>query len=170
MRIKLLSGWTDEYSYDESIKILKDLAWSHIKDSGPMAEALGNYLRLNDWNGLCDYNIDYSMQCSADQFSSARQALGLFSKLSVLKTGRDLSVLAWDRFLSDEELCRETNSIMKLCRTGGFCPLPGVNEVLYLARRKIARLLGDLPGLSDLSFSFGPGATTGVLAKGVPQV
>lgn len=165
MRIVLRPQWTQEFSYDESIKILTDLAWTHIKESGPFADALGSFLRHRDWAGLCDFELPYTYDDNPLHLIHARQVLGFFTKFEPLELGVDKEAVAFRKFLKAEELCRETNETFKAYAAGKFNFRPAVNSVLHGAQRKVANMLGRLPRLEELQFSFGPGANTSVKAS-----
>lgn len=165
MRIPLRPQWDQEYSYDESITILTDLARAHIKQSGPYRDTLRDLLRRRDWAGLCDFELVYRYDDHPLHLIHARQALGFFQKLEALRLGVDKEAVAWDKFQKAEAYCKATNQIFRAYNEGGCCFPSDVNSVLHGAQRKIARILGDVPSLEKLQFSFGPGANTSVKAR-----
>lgn len=89
------------------------------------------------------------------------QASKLLSQYPFLQTGIDLEREGVKKFLAAEAACRETNERFRK-RSEGFVATPRVEQVLLLAQRKIAFILGDVPSLDRLDFSFGPGANFGV--------
>lgn len=154
------SNWLEEYGYEDSLAILRDFAWSHVTEAGPYRSVLGNFLRTSDWAGLCNYELSYDRSASPVHLKNARQALGFFQKLEILKLGLDKEQVAYEKFVASEAQCALSNRVFKLARKGEFSFSPFVNSVLYTAARKIARVLGPVPGLAELHFRFGPGATT----------
>ena len=97
-----------------------------------------------------------------------RQIQALVSKQEFIDLGVDREVEAYKTFSEAEELCSRTNERFRgsLSDVSSEC-----HSVLYGATRKIATILGDVPEYSELSFSFGPGATTNVKrARSNPRV
>lgn len=88
-----------------------------------------------------------------------RQTVSFFSKNGCLCDQEALESLALKQWLHDESCCRETNRIFMLRRYGSFRFEPYVDRVLHSASRKIQRILGPVPSLSELKFAFGPGAS-----------
>lgn len=167
MKILLKADWLEEYSYEESLRILKELAWPHIKQSGPFADTLGDYVRRGDWVGLCDFELPYAFDADVVHIEHARQALAFFQKWEPLQLGIDKEGVAYKKFYESEASCRLTNRTLKLVRRGEFSFSPRVNGVLHTAQRKIAKVLGPVPSWAELDFGFGPGATTTTKARAV---
>jgi hypothetical protein len=88
-------------------------------------------------------------------FAKDLQSIKLLAKYPFLKTGINLKWNAEKRFIEAEMMCQETNSRF---RDIGSVVNPRVHRILSSATRKIASILGDLPSLEDMDFSFGPGA------------
>lgn len=167
MKILLKADWLEEYSYEESLRILKGFAWPHIYKSGPFADTLGDFVRRGDWAGLCAFELTYPSDVDVVHLEHARQALAFFQKWEPLKLGVDKEGVAYRKFYESEKSCRLTNQTLKLARRGEFCFSSDVNGVLHTAIRKIARVLGAVPSLTDLDVGFGPGATTTTKARAV---
>lgn len=166
MSIELKSSWTEEFSYDESIQILTNLARRHVKKSGRFRADLETLLDRRDWTGLCDYELRYLPSDRVDHLMEARQALAFFTKLEPLEIpGVNKERVAYQKFIRSEELCKETNETFRAIREGRFCLRPRVNAVLHGAARKISRILGPVPSLSQLPMVYGPGANTSVKAS-----
>lgn len=165
MGITLRPQWDQRFSYDESIKILTDLAWAHVSEAGRFTDSLANCLRSRDWAGLCDFKLDYRYDDDPLHLINARQVLAFFQKFEPLKIGVDKEAVAWGKFQDAEVACKLTNETFRLCALGRFNFSPDVSAVLHGAQRKIARILGPLPRLEDLQFGFGPGANTSVKAS-----
>lgn len=94
------------------------------------------------------------------------QCLAFFKKrLDIVLPGVDPEAAALAKFREAEEVCRVTNECFRAWRQGRFQFRPRVEAVLHAAQRKIAKLLGDAPSLSDIRPRFGPGANTQVQKK-----
>lgn len=106
-------------------------------------------------------DIDPALYDDAPQFFLDYQATKLVSKLPGLKTGIDTEAVAYQKFLKAEETCALTNARF---RDFGSDPSQDrvVGPILYRAARKIADVLGSVPSLDAMQFSFGPGAAYGV--------
>lgn len=154
--------WLDELNPAISLDIYRDLAYSHARESGPWSKTLTGFIDRGDFRSLCEFELDYSIEASAFAVKQARQALAYFSKLERLEIGIDKRAVALSKFLEAEEHCKLTNRLLKARRRGEFNLLPRVDSVIHTAQRKIQRVLGSLPPLSDFKFRFGPGATRGV--------
>lgn len=160
MQTKKLSNWLQEYSYEEGLEILRDFAWSHVKESGPFRGILGDMLRDRDWAALCAYELQYSYDVSVLHYKHARQALAFFQKWEPLKLGVDKEAVAFRKFQQSERDCANTNAFLRNLRRGAVMTTPFVAGVIHTAQRKIARVLGRVPSLAELQLGFGPGATT----------
>jgi len=155
--------WDDVYSEEETnvfAREISSLLLSRIRDS----EARG-YLQhcidCNDFLALCDYSIDYTVLTVSDAIS-IRQILALFQKRRDQGCDVAREINALSTFREAEQLCAESNHIFRRWSRGGFQFTPAVESVLFRAQRKISRVLGDVPLLSDLKVRFGPGSTTTV--------
>lgn len=99
------------------------------------------------------------------QICAYRQAAAFFEKADSLPVQtQKKSEVAWEAFQAAELRCAQTNRNMSdfVAFLGDLSP--GVNKVLYLAERKIGHILGTVPNLNTLDFSFGPGANRGIKA------
>lgn len=161
-----LSRWDQEFSYEDTLHILGKLAREHCEIAGQSASKIVDAVSVGDYRSICNYPIDYSdISWSTDQLIHVRQALGLFSKIEDLDIGVDKENVAKAAFIASELKCRETNVILRQHASGKFSFLPDVEKVLYLAQRKIARVLGDVPSIDSLDLKFGPGATSSIPKK-----
>jgi len=123
---------------------------------------LERLITARDFSALCAYEPDYATVSLADA-RHLRQVVAFFSKRDDLDLpGVDTRKVAWTKFVESERLCRETNELFKAHARGEACFHPRVEARLYRAQRKIARILGPVPSISDLQIRFGPGATTQV--------
>lgn len=163
--MKIPSNWIEDYSYDDSVAILKGLAGLHANQAGPFREELNSALSRNDFSWICDHEPCYATDCIPDHYRHYRQALGFFQKLEPLEIGRDKESVAFAKFVEAEEQCRAANLRLEQMRRGDFDISPNVAAILHGAIRKIASVLGDVPQYGDLDFRFGPGANTSVKAR-----
>jgi hypothetical protein len=102
------------------------------------------------------FEFDYTWCFSVDDFFYARQIHALVSKQDFLDFGVDREEVAFKKFLASEEHCSKTNDRL----TSGTQVKPDVCAVLHYAQRKIVSMLGPVPSMNSLVFTFGPGATT----------
>ena len=161
--IKDCTVWTEEMSNEESLSLLIDLALPHARRAGRFSHRIRDYLRRRDWSALSSMELDYAYDDSVESLYHARQALAFFAKYEGLPLGISKEKVAFEKFLAAEKLCGETNVLIRAVESGSACFTdPAVNQVIYLAQRKISRILGDVPSLEALKFSFGPGANTSV--------
>lgn len=159
-----VNSWEEEFSDDQTFSILRDLAQGHIARiaNHELRSRLTAALDAHCWSDLCDWNVDYLGAYNASDLIELRQVLGFYQKLSILPLPVDKRAVAREKFLSSEAKCRETNKAFQDWASGRFNFLPDVDSVLHAAQRKIARVLGPVPSISQLDLAFGPGATTTV--------
>lgn len=115
---------------------------------GEHAQLVQMSIRPEDYRTTHDFQIDY-------------QAVKLLSKYPFLDTGIDREAVALQKFRDAEALCKETNQRFR-DREHGHLLGDRVERVLSYAQRKISLILGSLPSLEQMHFSFGPGAAYGV--------
>lgn len=89
------------------------------------------------------------------------QAVKLLSKYPYLNTGINTQEVAKEKFDWAEDLCKRTNVRWRM-RESGHLFEARVESVISRALRKISHILGDVPALERMDFSFGPGAAYGV--------
>lgn len=152
--------WNEEYTDEESLYIIKDLALQHAHLGGPEGERIAACITNSDYRSLCDWTVDYSPERSTSELVHIRQALGFFQKYEPLPLGIDREAVAFVKFQSAESQCRETNIIFRKQRLGEFYFPHDVESCIFRAQQKIAEVLGDVPKLSELRLRFGKGATT----------
>jgi hypothetical protein len=120
-------------------------------------------IRRCDLRALVEFELNYSdPSMTAYAVKQCRQALAFFQKLPNLEIGINKEEVALRKFLEAEELCRQTNDILRMHRDGRLVWPNRVNSVFHAAQRKIARILGPVPSVESLDLRFGPGATHGV--------
>jgi hypothetical protein len=117
-------------------------------------------LKYGEHRQLVEASIDSSQYSDPDEYFRSYQAVKLLSKYPYLSTGIDLQKVAEKKFIWAEAQCRETNRRFRDQSSVDFPPR--VSSILFRMQRKIALILGDVPSLEVLDFSFGPGANYGV--------
>jgi len=150
-------SFTKKKSVQGSLEIIGTLVQVCCNKGGHICSKLKKLFDQGDYLGIIDYQFDYhNLPLDSNDILYARQIQGLFSKQDFLNLGIDKEEVAFLKFLQSEEQCRETNRRFRI----GAPAYAGVEEVLYLSRRKIASILGDVPDISELTFKFGPGTNT----------
>lgn len=175
----LFKRWDQESSTEETNTFLIGLALAHIcevslasQDSINITSALTSLQSMHEeerrqaMKVLCEYELDYETH-RAHPLNAyhLRQALAFFSKREDVDIGVDKEKVAWDKFVAAERKCAETNDVFRAWSHGRLQFSRDVEQVLFLAQRKIAQTIGDVPSFSELKFRFGPGATTNVKRK-----
>jgi hypothetical protein len=116
--------------------------------------------KYGEFKQLVSFKVDPTNYVDAQSFFLDYQSAQLLSKYPYLPTGINTQAVAREKFHQAEQSCRETNARFRESEVRPF--EADVEEILVIARRKIASILGDVPNLEDLDFSFGPGAAYGV--------
>lgn len=161
--------FTSAFPLDKSLSIIESVSEFLAKDSLPLTSYLNTLLKERRFLELIDFQFDYSENYSLQDFQYARQVQALISKQDWLDLGVDTEEVAFRKFLESEELCAITNERFRSVVSADESA--DVSSVLYLASRKICQILGDVPSYDELTFSFGPGATTNVTkARSHPRV
>lgn len=125
--------------------------------------SLGCHLRLKygEYRQLVELSIKPQDYVDPRRFFLDYQSVKLLSKYPYLDTGIDTKQVALGKFDDAEDLCRRTNTRFRM-RDDGYLFDNRVERVLSNASRKISRILGRVPTLAEMDFSFGPGAAYGV--------
>lgn len=85
----------------------------------------------------------------------------LFSKFDDKLPSPDKEAATWERFFQAEEQCRLTNHRLSYDKSRHSVSATSVWSVIELARRKIAKIVGEFSwNDAAVGFNFGPGATT----------
>jgi len=160
------SRWDQTVSTERSNELLWELASWHLaqvtEDAATEREHLRDLVSRGDFLSVCDFRFPYERLAPLDAYH-LRQVQAFYNKRADIDVGVDKEAVAFGKFEEAERLCAETNSILRMWSSGKFQFLRDVEQVLHLAQRKIATLLGDgVPALSELHIRFGPGATTQV--------
>lgn len=115
-------------------------------------------MRNGMWDEIANLTLDPKGFCDSQSFFRAHQATKLLSKAEWLPTTFRKRQVAKAKFEEAELLCAQTNRFFKAYRKGELKLLPYYERVLFLARRKIGKVLGDnLYGWVE-HCNFGPGA------------
>lgn len=88
--------------------------------------------------------------------------LSLLKKNEDFNCGIDTKEKAIETFLNAERRCRRTNAYLDYVNRGTMLSpeQEKVREILFYASQIIGSYIGDVPEVSDLHLSFGPGAST----------
>ena len=168
--MRQITSWDASLSTEDTNVFLRKLALAHLaevanSDENSYAWIIRNCFDRDDYRSLCELDLDYQRISGPLDAYNLRQALAFFQKRPDLDLGIDRSAVALAKFQEAEALCAETNHIFRQWSRGKFQFSPGVEGILHAAQRKIAKVLGDVPRLSELKPRFGPGATTAVKRK-----
>jgi hypothetical protein len=163
--------WTEELPYGDSLEVLRELSMYHARLGGLHGWVINSYLEAQDFSGLCGYELPLNdPDWDVSQLYHCRQALGFFTKLRDLDIGVDKEEVAWGKFVESEAKCKTTNDLFRAFVAGTVCLSPRDVRLLESARRKIRKVLGRCPKISDLCLRFGPGATATIKrAEACPQ-
>lgn len=141
-----------------SVRAYAQRVWESIDT--PVSLSCYLLSRNGEWEQLVRKGIDPAHYVAPDDFWLDYQAVKLLSKCPGLDTGIDTARVAYAKFIECEQLCSETNANFSV---GRFPPWAGrVYSILDRARDKILSILGVVPELEKLDFTFGPGANYGV--------
>lgn len=164
--------WDQSITTEETNSVLMELALRHLSEvrnfDSPaygVAQTVSRLIREDRLKELCEFAFPYDFAMEPLEVYHVRQALAFYQKRQDLEIGVDREAVAWEKFSSTEAKCRETNQVFKAWDRGEFQFFRDVDQVFHLAQRKISKVLGPVPRLSDLKFRFGPGATTNVRRK-----
>lgn len=152
--------WDRTSSYDESIAMLSGLALRHALRGGEEGQKIAQLIASKDLRALAEYDLDFHRNWAPVDLIECRQALGFFQKLEDLDIGIDREAVSYRKFIESEEECKLTNDLFRALIRGSAYLRARDARVLYSARRKISRVLGPCPAISELKLRFGPGATT----------
>lgn len=158
--------WIKERNTVESSVILRELAVKCGELGGPVSKRLAA-IAIVDLSLLHKESLDYQgvhSDIDVQDAMYASQILALVQKSRFIEPEKelDLDLVAAKRFVQSERNCLETNRrLSRIAAHPQYCAL-GIESLMFMAQRKIARVLGTLPPLEKLDFSFGPGANTNV--------
>lgn len=158
--------WDEQARTESTNEIVNELASWHLSEISECQQGLviAGLLSRGDLFSLCNFELDYS-QLTPHEAYHCRQVLAFYQKRADIDIGSDRRAVAVEKFKESEELCSRTNEIFRLWASGKFSFCQDVESVFHRAQRKISRILGDVPSLSDVKVRFGPGATTQVTKR-----
>lgn len=159
---KKQTGWTDEWSLDDSLQVLRSLSIRHALRGGPIGHHIAELVRAGDWSSIIGYDLHLtSFDWPVHWLIECRQALGFFQKLEPLPYETEKELVAYNAFLLADLQCSVSNNKFRTLASGISGEFsPGVVTALFRARRKVAKILGPCPTVGDLDLRFGPGSTT----------
>lgn len=153
-------SWIKKRSPEQSLEILGKIA-RLCSERGPISKSLFQLFEKGLYREVLEYDFTVFYNdpcCNVSDLIAARQIHALLAKQEKLDLGFDRQAEAVKTFEAAEERCSATNRRFRNCEPGK----PGVEAALFVATRKIAAILGDVPPLDAFDFSFGPGASTNV--------
>lgn len=158
--------WTHKTMSDRRIAAdaLKYASKVYESFDTPVSLACALLVKYGEFEQLARKSVlasDY-LDSNPARFFADYQSVKLMSKYPALKTGIDTKAVASAKFHAAEARCSETNARFRLNCFGSPEMRSRFERILHIARSKIASILGDVPSLSSLDFSFGPGAAYGV--------
>lgn len=160
-----ITRWDQTLSTPETNEVVAGLARWHAEFiPAPIAGVILEAIENDCMELLCNYDMDYE-QLNAESAYHLGQILAFYRKREDLDIGVDKEKVAFESFLKSELKCAETNTIFKHWREGTFKFEPSVDKVFHLASQKIARVLGSVPSIEELTLKFGPGATRSTKRK-----
>jgi len=107
--------------------------------------------------------VDFGYQTnSLSTVRALRQCSAIFSKNASYGSDSEKEDKAFKAFCESENNCKIVNDSYRI---QAFDNSVERESILFLAREKIARILGDCPSLQSLRCGFGPGANTTVKNK-----
>lgn len=121
--------------------------------------SLGLWLRFKyrEHEQLANFSIRPEWYCTAYDFHRDYIVSELLSKYKGLKMNIDTKKVALQKFATSEDTCRLTNQRLRESRIRGYSPR--VDAVMFIARRKIASLIGPRNDKWLDLCKWGPGAT-----------
>lgn len=151
--------WLQNRTPEQTKMFIQEVSSVLAKDSGPLTLALNTAVQRWDTKSVVDFKFDYTDEMSVSDVRSARSIQALLSKQERdwIGYGGNMTLAGLNSFMKAEKRCAETNDRLNSLRPEG-----AVSVVSYHAVRKIREILGSVPRLSELPFSYGPGATTNV--------
>jgi hypothetical protein len=155
-----MNDWITARSQQESLRFLEEVSGLLSDLGGPLTKDLAKLVAEGKFVELVNYKFDYNLCHDLRDVTLARQVHALFQKQEWMDIGIDTRAVAEAKFWEMEERCKDTNLRVDERRLSA-----GLYPILHRTRLKIAHILGKVPSLSSLKFSFGPGATTNVKGR-----
>lgn len=157
-----MSGFEESKGRGKTLAFIRDLSSECAVLGGPLCERLNALIQKGAYRDVVDFKIDVLAldESQSSDYLYARQIKALVEKQDFLDLGYDRESEAVNKFRAAEQECRDANT-----RLWNERPKWDVGGVLYTAQRIIAQVLGPVPSYADLSFLFGPGASTNVVGR-----
>jgi hypothetical protein len=155
-----MNDWLSPRPPEENLRFLREVSSLLSSLGGPLTRDLDRLVQDGKWLDLINFKFDYTSEYEMRDFCLARQVHALLSKQEWMDLGVDTRAVAESKFWEMERKCEETNRRLDERQLSAEA-----YKVLYLARSKIAHIVGRVPALRDLKLSFGPGATTAVKGR-----
>jgi hypothetical protein len=154
-----MGDWISERSGEDTLRVLDSVQELLSGKGGSLTRAVSLVYQRSKLE-LVNYKFEYSEADNAEDAFYARCIHALFAKQEWMSLGIDTQAVAEKKFWDAEAHCSKVNDSLRLDSLN--CD---VFRVVVSARRKIRAVLGKVPRLSELEFSFGPGATTSVKSR-----
>jgi hypothetical protein len=151
-------NWIEQHPLIDCVKFIRQVSELISLNGGELSWELNKLIQEGKYLEVIDYGIDYRKPYALSDLRGARQIKALVEKQAYLDLGCTPEETAYKKFKESEVKCLETNKRLEL----GHSPNGDVAAVLFIAQRKIDKILGHVPSLDALDFTFGPGATTNV--------
>lgn len=120
-------------------------------------------LIARDWDTLVNAYVDPKDYVDSSAYFLDKQCESLLRKYPFPGTEKAAEKRARETFTIGERECAATNDLLNKWDRGACCLLPGVDAIIFGARRKILSVLGEFDVKEwPERCSFGPGAVTGV--------
>lgn len=154
-----LTYFDTPFSFEKSIHVLDELCHQL---TGETSNVLESAVHDRDWSRVVGYKpITDSTVHTAVEYLRLAQVSAFFSKNASLPLGIQTSEVALQKFLESESKCEATNMAFRN-RSLPFSQGGRDASLIFRVQRKIAGILGPLPGFTELDFGFGPGANVGL--------
>ncbi len=153
-------GWTDQFPFQQSFSMLRELARRHLVDAGPNFAHLQRLLSPERIAEFLEFAPNYA-EMAPEEARHIRLAMGLFEKWADLNKifKRDLEAIAYGKFVEGEALCAQTNARFRSLDTALDLDAQRASQ-FWEMRKIIKRILGPRPKFWELRGRLGPGATT----------
>jgi hypothetical protein len=152
-----MKDWVSSWTHEKSFDFLDEVSGLLGTMGGPLTKDLAQLIHRRQFVELVNYQFDYTGDFPARDYFLARQVHALLQKQEWLDLGLEPRKKGEEKFWEMEKRCSKTNDTLDSRQLTA-----GAWQVVHLARQKVARILGGVPSLEQLTFSFGPGANTTV--------
>nr|QDH87202.1 MAG: hypothetical protein H2Rhizo331451_000002 [Leviviridae sp.] len=155
-----MSDWIEDRSPADNLVFLREVSSLLSGLGGPLTRDLCELVSSGRYIDLINFKFNYDRVDDLRDVTLARQVHALFQKQEWMDLGLNPRGVAEQKFWMMEEKCQATNIALDSCQLSA-----DVRKVTHRARRIINYILGGVPELDRLRFSFGPGATTTVKGR-----